>query len=247
MRALRKVIRQLILEKFELDKPLDTSLEDWKGYFEKADDLDKSIKDDFLTAREMADEALELLDDERDNIVAAMEELEAERKKKAQELEEAKKKDEEQNKKKKDILKRLEARGAISTEEYEAGLKDYNNFTQAVQERYTDVNQYFMEAFQWGLKNNRMDVCNQSMYYTNKVLEVRKLAEKFAYPNGKNTDIKSRGFWCPIQELRACSALYTWLEKKARSDFFWQGNFPDTEQLVDKMPPPANLGELLDK
>ena len=109
-------LKALLLEKFELDQPLDTSLEDWKGYFDKAEDLDSSIKDDFLAAREMADEALEMLDDERDNIVAAMEEAEAEKQQKEKEIQQL---DNEQQELKKEIQR--------NKDDYEKIIDDATN------------------------------------------------------------------------------------------------------------------------
>ena len=150
MKSLRKVIRQMILEKFELDNPLDTSLEDWKGYFEKADDLDKSIKDDFLAAREMADEALEMLDDERDNIAAAMEELEAKKKEAEAELKAQEEKTKQQDKKVMTLLQRLEKRGEVDIDELEAGKKDweqYMNYTNNIAAELRDLEMKYSE---WG-------------------------------------------------------------------------------------------------
>lgn len=246
MKTLRKVIRQIILEKFELDKPLDTSLEDWKGYFEKADELDKSVKDDFLAAREMADEALELLDDERDNIVAAMEEAKAEKEAREKEIEEAKKKQAEEDKKQKDLLNRLKKKGRISDEEWKAGKADnddiYNQFVE-VDDSLVD---YLQKTFMWGMQNQRLDVCQQTQWWLGQSMKITDLAKKFAYPDGVRKAVEERGYYGMIQSNRARLVLTQFLLKKCDDNFFWQGDFPSTDQLVDKLPPPERLSKLLE-
>ena len=244
MKSLRKVIRQMILEKFELDKPLDTSLEDWKGYFEKADDLDKSVKDDFLAAREMADEALEMLDDERDNIAAAMEELEAKKKEAEAELKAQEEKTKEEDKKVMSLLQRLEKRGEVDIEELEAGKKDWEMYMSNTNRSLEELRDLEMKYSEWGFKNNRMDVVNQVMWYMDKRSSSRPLAKKFAYPQGVGNEVKSRGVYPMVQEIRARYALLTYLKKKFTEDFFWQGDFPSLEQLIEKVPPPRNLSNL---
>ena len=244
MESLRKVIRQMILEKFELDKPLDTSLEDWKGYFEKAEDLDKSVKDDFLTAREMADDALELLDDERDNIVAAMEELEAKKKQAEEELQAQEEKGKEEDKKVMTLLQRLEKRGEVDIEELEAGKEDFEMYMKNVSSELDEMRNLELKYSEWGFKNNRMDVVNQVMWYMNKRRDSRPLAKKFAYPQGISNELKSRGVFPMVQQVRARYALLVYLKKKFTEDFFWQGDFPSVEQLIEKVPPPRALSNL---
>ena len=244
MKSLRKVIRQMILEKFELDKPLDTSLEDWKGYFEKADDLDKSIKDDFLAAREMADEALEMLDDERDNIAAAMEELEAKKKEAEAELKAQEEKTKQQDKKVMTLLQRLEKRGDVDIDELEAGKKDWEQYMSYTNNTAAELRDLEMKYSEWGFKNNRMDVVNHVMWYMNKRSTARSIANKFAFPQGVGNEVKARGVYPMVQEIRARYALLTYLKKKFTEDFFWQGDFPSLEQLIEKVPPPRNLGNL---
>ena len=234
----------MILEKFELDKPLDTSLEDWKGYFEKAEDLDKSVKDDFLTAREMADDALELLDDERDNIVAAMEELEAKKKQAEEELQAQEEKGKEEDKKVMTLLQRLEKRGEVDIEELEAGKEDFEMYMKNVSSELDEMRNLELKYSEWGFKNNRMDVVNQVMWYMNKRRDSRPLAKKFAYPQGISNELKSRGVFPMVQQVRARYALLVYLKKKFTEDFFWQGDFPSVEQLIEKVPPPRALSNL---
>ena len=246
MRTLRKVIRQLILEKYELDKPLDTSLEDWKGYFEKTEELDGSIKDDFLAAREMADEALELLDGERDNIVAAMEELESKKKEAEAELKAQEEKSKEEGDKVMTLLQRLEKRGNIDEDELEAGRKDHQKYMKYGNKLKEEMRNTQLEYSKWGFENNRMDVVNQVMWFMTKQQEIFPLTKKFAYPQGMNSEIKSRGVFPLVQQERARAALLFFLKKKLEDDFFWQGDFPSAEKLIDRIPPPYHLS-MLDK
>jgi len=240
-------LKRLLSEKFELDKPLDTSLEDWKGYFEKAEDLDSSIKDDFLTAREMADEAIELLDGERDNIVAAMDEIKAEKEAKEKELEELRKKEEEEEKKQKDLLFRLQKRGDIEKDEWEAGKADNDETNDKFLEVIDQLIAYLNKTFMWGMQNQRMDVCQQTQWYNSRIDPIFKIAKKFAYPNGIRKGAEERGYYGMIQQNRARLVLAKFLLNKCDNDFFWQGDFPPVDQLVDKLPPPVRLSKLLDE
>ena len=240
-------LKRLLTEKFELDKPLDTSLEDWKGYFEKSEDLDSAVKDDFLAAREMADEAIEMLDDERDNIVAALEEIKAAKEAKEKEAEEARKKQEEEDKKQKDLLNRLKKKGAITEEEWKAGKDDndeiWNKYTE-IDDRLMD---YLNDTFMWGMKNQRMDVCQQVQWFLGQSMKIKDIAKKFAYPDGIRKGAEQRGYYGMIQSNRARLALTQFLFNKCDNSFFWQGDFPSVDQLVDKLPPPQRLSKLLDE
>ena len=240
----RYSLKRLLTEKFELDKPLDTSLEDWKGYFEKAEDLDSSIKDDFLTAREMADEAIELLDAERDNIVAAMEELEAKKKELEAELKAKEEKSKQEDKKVMTLLQRLNKRGEVDDEEFKAGEDDFMEYMKncgKAEQKQTEGETHY---FTWGMENNRMDVCNQVMWWKNFRLQVHDLAKQFAFPNGAGSEVKSRGVYPQVQRARAVYACLEWVNKKMNDDFFWQGDFPAVEKLIEKVPPPRRLGKL---
>lgn len=243
----RYSLKRLLSEKFELDKPLDTSTEDWKGYFEKADDLDKSVRDDFIAAREMADEALEMLDGERDNILAAMEEVEAAKAAKEKEIEEQKKKEEAEQKKTEDILARLNKRGDIDPEEWAAGKEDTNELHAQQLEAREKLISYVQEVFQWGMKNQRMDATQQAVGFMEQLRKVTPLAKKFAYPEGVSSGVKQRGYYPMVQQCRAQLGLYTWLLRKIKDSFFWQGDFPPVDQVVDKLPPPKRLSKLLDE
>lgn len=237
-------LKRLLSEKFELDSPLDTSLEDWKKYFEKAEDLDKTVKDDFIAAREMADEALEMLDDERDNIVAAMEELEAKKKEVEAELEAQEEKVEEEDQKVMTLLQRLEKRGQVDIEELEAGKKDFEMYLNNINDILDEIRDMELKYSEWGFKNNRMDVVNQVMWYMNKRKDLYSFAKKFAYPGGISKEVKSRGVFPMVQQERARYALLAYIKNKFTSDFFWQGDFPSIEQLIEKVPPPRNLSKL---
>lgn len=237
-------LKRLLSEKFELDKPLETSLDDWKGYFEKADDLDTSIKDDFLAARELADEALEMLDDERDKIEAAMEELEAKKKEAEAEIKAKEEQAKQEEKKVMTLLQRLEKRGQVDVEELEAGRKDHEYYLGNITSALDKLRDMELKYTEWAFKNNRMDVANQVMWYMGKRNQVYDAAKKFAYPNGMGKDIKSRGVFPMVQLERARFALLSYLKNKFENDFFWQGDFPSLEQIIDKVPPPRNLGNL---
>ena len=240
-------LKRLLTEKFELDEPLDTSLEDWKGYFDKAEDLDSSIKDDFLAAREMADEALEMLDDERDNIEAAMKELEEKKKAAEKEAEELRKKQEEEEKKKKDLLNRLQKRGKIEPEEWEAGQGDYDEMYAKERKQMESIHSYLQEQFMKAMSQQRMDVMQQCTFWLQLVKDMRPRVDKFAYPEGKNKTLQSRGYYPMIQASRARYAYGIWMGKKFGSNFMWQGELPEVDQIIDNAPKPKRLAKLLDE
>ena len=239
-------LKRLLTEKFELDNPLDTSLEDWQGYFDNAEELDSSIKDDFLTAREMADDALELLDAERDNIVAAMEEIQAKKEAAEKEAEELRKKQEAEEKKKKDLLNRLQKRGKIDPEEWEAGQDDYDEIYAKHREQYESITSYIQEQFMKAMNQQRVDVMQQCIFWTGIFDQIESQVDKFAYPEGKNKTLQQRGYYPMIQASRARYAYGIWMGKKFGSNFMWQGELPQVDQIIDNAPKPTRLAKLLD-
>ena len=192
----------------------------------------------------MADEALELLDDERDNIVAAMEELEAKKKEAEEELKRKEEKAKQEEKKVMTLLQRLEKRGQVDIEELEAGKTDFDMYTNNCKETLDQMMSNELKYTEWAFKNNRMDVANQVMWYMNKRSQTFDIAKKFAYPQGMGPEIKSRGVYPMVQQERARYALLSYLKNKFETDFFWQGDFPSLEQLIEKVPPPRALGNL---
>ena len=239
-------LKRLLTEKFELEEPLDTSLEDWKGYFEKADDLDNSIKDDFLAAREMADEALEMLDAERDNIVAAMDDIHAKTDAAEKEAEELLKRKEAEENKKKDLLNRLQKRGKIDSEEWLAGKDDYEEIYAKESKQLNDLQNYIQEKFMKAMGQQRADVMQQSIFWMEIFKKIKSSVDKFAYPEGKNKTLQSRGYYPMIQASRARYAYGIWMGKKFGSNYMWQGELPEVDQIIDNAPKPERLAKLLD-
>ena len=240
-------LKRLLTEKFELEEPLDTSLEDWKGYFDNAEDLDSSIKDDFLAAREMADEALEMLDVERDNIVDAMDEIKAKKEAAEKEAEELRKKQEAEEKKKKDLLTRLQKRGKIDPEEWEAGRADYDEIYPKQREQSESISKYIQERFMKAMEQQRVDVMQQCIFWMGLFEKIGPAVDKFSYPEGKNKTLQKRGYYPMIQASRARYAYGVWMGKKFGSNFMWQGDLPQVDQIIDNAPKPERLSKLLDE
>ena len=68
----RYTLRQLLVEKINFQKPIETPTEEWKKYFDEkfkdSEAFPSSMQEDWLAAREMVDEAIALMDEEKENL-----------------------------------------------------------------------------------------------------------------------------------------------------------------------------------
>ena len=173
-----------------------------------------------------------------------MEELETKRKEAEAELKAQEEKTKEEDQKVMTLLQRLEKRGQVDIEELDAGRQDFEMYLNNINDTLDELRGMEMKYSEWGFKNNRMDVVNQVMWYMNKRKDLYSFAKKFAYPGGISKEIKSRGVFPMVQQERARYALLAYIKNKFTSDFFWQGDFPSLEQLIEKVPPPRALSNL---